>query len=184
MTKFVSDYSLLMTKKQESILNSALKLFATEGVDSTSTSNIAKHAGVSEGLIFRHFTNKEGLLQAILDNGREKSDEYFRSVMQVENPKERLLMALHLPFVIPSDEYDFWRLFYTLKWQRGPMEHEGMNLFRASLKDAFEELNYANPSAEAQLIEAIIDGVATEVLLKDIYPKPLLECILEKYKLK
>ncbi len=173
-----------MTEKQQNILNAALKLFATEGVTSTSTSKIAKSAGVSEGLIFRHFTNKEGLLQAILENGREKSDEYFNSVMKVKDPKERLLMALHLPFVIPSDEYDFWRLIYTLKWQRGPMEHEGMDLFRNSLRQAFEELNYANPTAEAQLIEAIIDGVTTEVLLKDIYPKPLLDCILEKYKLK
>ncbi|MDG1333412.1 MAG: helix-turn-helix domain containing protein [Crocinitomicaceae bacterium] len=173
-----------MTEKQQNILNSALRLFATEGVDSTSTSKIAKHAGVSEGLIFRHFTNKEGLLQAILENGREKSDAYFHSVMQVKDPKERLLMTLHLPFVIPSDEYDFWRLFYTLKWQRGPMEHEGMNLFRNSMKEAFEELGYTNPSAEAQLVEALIDGVATEVLLKEIYPKPLLDCILEKYKLK
>jgi AcrR family transcriptional regulator len=173
-----------MTEKQQNILNAALKLFATEGVTSTSTSKIAKSAGVSEGLIFRHFTNKEGLLQAILENGREKSDEYFNSVMKVKDPKERLLMALHLPFVIPSDEYDFWRLIYTLKWQRGPLEHEGMELFRTSLTEAFLELGYKNPQVEAQLIEAIIDGIATEVLLKDIHPKPLLDCILEKYKLK
>ena len=173
-----------MTEKQQKIFDTALELFAKDGVDATSTSKIAKAAGVSEGLIFRHFTNKEGLLQAILANGMERVDEYFQSVIRVNDPKERLLMALHLPFVIPSSEYDFWRLVYTLKWQRGSIENEGMENFRASLAEAFEKLNYANPSAEARLVEAIIDGIATEVLLKDIYPKPLLDCILEKYKLK
>jgi AcrR family transcriptional regulator len=173
-----------MTKKQQDIFNTALELFAKDGVDATSTSKIAKVAGVSEGLIFRHFTNKEGLLQAILANGQERINEYFQSVIIVQNPKERLLMALHLPFVIPSNEYDFWRLVYTLKWQRGPLAHEGMDLFRASLTEAFHLLEYKNPSAEARLVEAIIDGIATEVLLKDINPKPLLDCILDKYKLK
>ncbi len=61
-----------MTEKQEKILQSALELFAKEGFHATSTNKVAKHAGVSEGLIFRHFGNKEGLLQAILAEGRAR----------------------------------------------------------------------------------------------------------------
>ena len=57
----MSDYSLIiMTEKQEKIVQSALQLFAQEGYHATSTSKVAKHAGVSEGLIFRHFRNKDG----------------------------------------------------------------------------------------------------------------------------
>ena len=44
-----------MTNKQQKILSSALKLFAKQGFDATSTRSIAQDAGVSEGLIFRHF---------------------------------------------------------------------------------------------------------------------------------
>ena len=51
-----------MTEKQENILNTALELFAKDGYDATSTSKIAKCAGVSEGLIFRHYGSKDGLL--------------------------------------------------------------------------------------------------------------------------
>ena len=58
-----------MTDKQQQILHCALELFSTEGYKGTSTSKIANKAGVSEGLIFRHFKNKDGLLQAIIDNG-------------------------------------------------------------------------------------------------------------------
>ena len=58
-----------MTEKKEKILQAALELFAKEGFYATSTSKVAKTAGVSEGLIFRHFGNKEGLLHAVLDEG-------------------------------------------------------------------------------------------------------------------
>ncbi len=173
-----------MTEKQQNIFNTALELFAQNGVDATSTSKIAKVAGVSEGLIFRHFTNKEGLLQAILTEGMEKAKQYFQLIQEEIDPKTRIRKALELPFNIEPEEYNFWRLVYTLKWQRGAVQIEEMSEFRASLSEAFEQLNYTNPSAEAHLVESIIDGVATEVLLKKIHPKPLLACIFEKYKLK
>ncbi|PHR26666.1 MAG: hypothetical protein COA38_14360 [Fluviicola sp.] len=173
-----------MTKKQQNIFNTALELFATDGVDATSTSKIAKVAGVSEGLIFRHFTNKEGLLQAILTEGLNKAHEYFQLIQVEIDPKTRIRKALELPFNILPEEYNFWRLVYTLKWQRGSVQTEEMSDFRASLADAFDQLNYENPSAEARLVESIIDGIATEVLLKDVHPKPLLKCVLDKYKLK
>ena len=172
-----------MTEKQQNIFDTALNLFAEHGVDATSTSKIAIAAGVSEGLIFRHFKNKEGLLNAILSSGMAKADAYFHAIIGEIDPKTRIKKALELPFQIDSKDYAFWRLVYTLKWQRGSIESDGMELFRASLAEAFEQLDYENPSAEARLVEAIIDGIATEVLLKDIYPKPLLECILKKYKL-
>jgi len=39
-----------MTNKQEEILLTALELFARDGFRATSTSKVAKHAGVSEDL--------------------------------------------------------------------------------------------------------------------------------------
>lgn len=173
-----------MTEKQQKIFNTALELFATEGVDSTSTSKIAKSAGVSEGLIFRHFINKEGLLQAILSEGMNQAQTHFQSVIEEPDAQTRIKKAIEISFGISKEDYNFWRLVYTLKWQRGSIESEAMDAFRTSLERAFEELNYEDPPAEARLIESIIDGIATEVLLKDIDPKPLLNCILEKYKLK
>ena len=122
-----------MTKKQQNIFNTALELFATDGVDATSTSKIAKVAGVSEGLIFRHFTNKEGLLQAILTEGLNKAHEYFQLIQVEIDPKTRIRKALELPFNILPEEYNFWRLVYTLKWQRGSVQTEEMSDFRASM---------------------------------------------------
>ena len=52
-----------MTKKELRIINSAITLFAEKGFHATSTRLIAKNAEVSEGLIFKHFKNKDGLLE-------------------------------------------------------------------------------------------------------------------------
>jgi hypothetical protein len=72
---------------------------------------------------------------------------------------------------------------YALKWQRGEYESAPFEMFRASLVDAFEQLNYPQPELEAKLIEVLIDGVATEILLKNSDAEPLLEIILKKYSL-
>ncbi len=54
-------------EKKQSLINSAIKLFAKNGFDATSTASIGKHAGVTEPLIHYHFKNKDGLFSYILD---------------------------------------------------------------------------------------------------------------------
>lgn len=173
-----------MTDKQLNILMTAMKLFASKGFDGTSTSAIAKEAGVSEGLIFRHFKNKEGLLEAIIAFGMEKASVYFAEIILISDPKKRIIRAITLPFSINENDNPFWKLVYALKWQRGEYPSEPFELFKASLIDAFDQLGYENPELEAMLIEVLLDGVATQILLKNIDAAPLLETILKKYSLK
>ncbi|MYL34878.1 TetR family transcriptional regulator [Pontibacillus yanchengensis] len=54
-----------LTPKQRKILQAAVEMFAEKGYASTSTSEIAKHAGVAEGTIFRHYKTKKDLLYSI-----------------------------------------------------------------------------------------------------------------------
>jgi AcrR family transcriptional regulator len=51
------------------ILKSALKLFARQGFDGTTTRDLAEHAGVAEGTLFRHFTNKKAILIEVATQG-------------------------------------------------------------------------------------------------------------------
>src|SRR3954470_14138189 len=54
--------------RREQILKTAVTLFSQRGFKGTTTKEIAKAAGVSEAIIFRHFANKEELYGAILDS--------------------------------------------------------------------------------------------------------------------
>src|SRR5207237_1777957 len=50
------------------ILQTAVQLFSQRGFRGTTTKEIARAAGVSEAMVFRHFATKEELYSAILDH--------------------------------------------------------------------------------------------------------------------
>jgi AcrR family transcriptional regulator len=53
----------------EKILQAAQKLFARNGYDGTTTKELAEKAGIAEGTLFRHFTNKKAILVAVATKG-------------------------------------------------------------------------------------------------------------------
>ena len=55
-------------KRREQILQTAVNLFSQRGFKGTTTKEIAREAGVSEAMVFRHFATKHELYGAILDN--------------------------------------------------------------------------------------------------------------------
>lgn len=155
-----------MTEKKEKILETALSLFAQNGFSATSTSRVAREAGVSEGLIFRHFENKEALLDAILQNGREKLTVIFNSLQHLDDPKEILRKVITLPLDIDEDQRPFWKLLYALKWQADVYDESMSNPAKDLLIPVFKALNYPQPELEAELVMVMIDGIASHVLLK------------------
>lgn len=53
-----------LSERQRRVLESAVILFSEQGYDKTSTKDIAQHAQVAEGTVFKHFKNKQTLLYA------------------------------------------------------------------------------------------------------------------------
>ena len=64
-----------MNDRKVRIMQASMQLFVERGFHNTSTRIIAEQAGVSEGLIFRHFRSKDTLLDFLLQQG---ADEMFR----------------------------------------------------------------------------------------------------------
>ncbi|WP_304233218.1 TetR/AcrR family transcriptional regulator [Jiulongibacter sediminis] len=171
-----------MTEKQENILEAALRLFASEGYNATSTKKVAIEAGVSEGLIFRHFGNKEGLLQAILNLGKERFHKVYANIVLQSDPKEVIKKAILMLFEVPEEEYAFWKLQFKLKWELELVDHEKMAPLLLSLSNAFKELGYSNPEMEAKLLLHIHDGLATAILMgRNVDKEKMKDFLLEKY---
>jgi AcrR family transcriptional regulator len=81
-----------MTEKQIRIMAAAIEIFAQKGYAATTTSEIAKKAGVGEGTIFHHYKTKKDLLLAIPDYLGKSI--YSRGLMEdlvaiFENPHDR-----------------------------------------------------------------------------------------------
>ena len=55
-------------RRREQILQTAVDLFSQRGFKGTTTKEIARAAGISEAMVFRHFATKDELYIAILEN--------------------------------------------------------------------------------------------------------------------
>lgn len=172
-----------MTARKQSILDSALTLFSQHGYHGVSTVSIANHAQVSEGLIFKHFRNKRGLLDAFIDQGEEQISFQVDRLAEISTPSERIQEAMEIPFGLPENQFELWRLLYGLKFVE---DERSKNLFdpvRDVILDALKDLNYADAEAETYLIMSYIDGFMTTLLLHQdkIKSEELLDALRKKY---
>ncbi|SNX54249.1 TetR/AcrR family transcriptional regulator [Thermoanaerobacterium sp. RBIITD] len=90
---------------EEKIFESAVDLFCEKGFDRTTTSEIAKKAGVAEGTIFRYFKTKKDILSSIAS----KAMDILTNILVIKpinkiiksNKKEEEIM-----YEILRDRYD------------------------------------------------------------------------------
>lgn len=68
-----------MITKRQKILDAALLLFSQQGLEGTSTGQIAKTAGVAKATLFHHFENKSLLIDELF---RELKVELFSTLAQ------------------------------------------------------------------------------------------------------
>lgn len=172
-----------MTDKKENILTTALELFANEGYNAVSTSKIAKQAGVSEGLIFRHFEHKKGLLDAIVADAERRLNEVFAHIVFENDPKKVIRKTIELPFSIDESDYDYWKLQFKLKWEQEYYKPEKMKPLTDKLTWAFSELGFESPENEAKLLEQLLDTISIGILRDGIkQQKQFKSFLLAKYK--
>ena len=77
--------------RRSSILEAATAAFAARGYDGARTLEIAREAGVSEALLYRHFPSKQALHEAVLARVIEQQDHNF-SVLGLPEPSTRSLI--------------------------------------------------------------------------------------------
>lgn len=66
MTRISQPSRRSSTERQASLIQAAATLFAKKGFNGTTTKEIARAAGISEALVFKHFPTKRALYAAIL----------------------------------------------------------------------------------------------------------------------
>src|ERR1039458_5771535 len=59
-------------RRREQILKSAERLFAGTGLRSTTTSALAKAAGISEAILYRHFGAKQKLFEEVVESNTQQ----------------------------------------------------------------------------------------------------------------
>ncbi len=174
---------------KENILHTALRLFAEQGYDRTPTSQIAREAGVSEGLIFRHYGSKAGLLAAIIRAGVTQVDASMAAYERETDPRAAIVRHIEDAFRGVREQAAFWRLVHQMRHQPAVLETAGQQIgdfqrgVAARLGANFQALGAAHPELEALLLFALIDGIAIQyVQAPDQYPLDgVQDLLIQKY---
>jgi len=104
-------------EKTSLIMDTALLHFANEGYYATTINHIAKHAGISKGLMYNYFDSKEELLKAIIHKSVAEVMNYFdidRDGYLSEQEFEFFVRKIN---VMLKEKRTFWRLFFQLLMQ-------------------------------------------------------------------
>ncbi len=82
---------------RDRLLNAGKSLFAARGYDGTTTAAIAKAAGTSHSQLIKHFRDKRGLLQALLEAAwQQLGSAMSLAIERIGNPVERLRLVINM----------------------------------------------------------------------------------------
>src|SRR5437667_3465706 len=77
------------------IVKAALPLFARKGFAETTTKDLAKAAGISEPLLYKHFPSKEALYAEIQNFSCKEIDPVVRKLSEVEPSTSSLVHLVY-----------------------------------------------------------------------------------------
>jgi len=100
----------------------ALVLFANGGYFKTSIKNIARHAGISQGLIYNYFESKEELLMAIINRSMEEISQYLGPDKNSFLSEKEFETFIRKFFSLLKEKITFWRLLSQLLLQKDVRE--------------------------------------------------------------
>ena len=172
-----------MNRKQL-ILETSLELFAKNGVVGTTTKSIANEAGVSEGLLFRHYQSKEGLFKALKKLAADKVRILAQEIIDLTQPKDVLRLTILSLTKIPFKDYALWKLILGIKFQSELADESFADVIEDKVTKAFKGLRFAHAEMEAELLLNSLNGMLLAMLLNKQYKiEPLLNLMLKKYQL-
>lgn len=151
----------MIKTKKDIILEAALNLFAENGYTATPTSLIARRAGVSEGLIFKHYTSKENLLDIVVKTGYRRVMETSKGLVSEDDPKKLIANVLDMPLILVEEDRAFWRMQFKLANEEIAQKHHVRysHSIMKNLIEAFTKLGYQEPELEAEFLLLTVEGL-------------------------
>src|SRR5437016_4879534 len=84
------------SSSHDRILQAAKQLFSVNGFEGTSTMEIVRLAGTSESQLVKHFGSKEGLLEAVFNQGWSQIGAKLRELDALRPPQEKLALMINV----------------------------------------------------------------------------------------
>ncbi|MDW5328344.1 TetR/AcrR family transcriptional regulator [Plantactinospora sp. KLBMP9567] len=158
----------LRRSSQERILTAALEVFAEQGYENATISQITERAGVSRGLVSYYFATKQDLLRAILGRWLDGLLTMLDDLAPDGPPNDLLATVIDRALLGASTQLGTQRLVLCLMLQPGTRgvyaqverdRAEAMRAFEDRLRDIFAARGAADPAVEEALLRSLLEGV-------------------------
>ncbi|MFD0363129.1 TetR/AcrR family transcriptional regulator [Nocardia sp. GCM10030253] len=134
--------SFIEEARRRQIIASAVEVISEVGYGNASLARIAKHAGISKGVISYHFEGKDDLMTQLVIQLYVSAAEYMVPVITAaEGPRNRLLTYLdsNLAFIEANKNYV-----------------AAMTDVVVNLRDSEGKSKFANPDGEREVLEPLV----------------------------
>lgn len=99
-------------ERREQLLDCAATLFAQQGYARATTAQLARSAGVTEPIIYRHFKSKRDLFVALIERtGRRTLEQWGRDLKGSTDPADRLRRLIGDNPMVSPEGRDAYRVF-------------------------------------------------------------------------
>ena len=118
-----AQFEEMREEKKTLIMNTALEHFSDYGFHATTISHIARHAGISKGLMYNYYKSKEELLAAIINRSLDEIYSSFNPDNDSNLTPGEFENFIRKIFAIFREKRQFWKLINRVMLQRGVYEH-------------------------------------------------------------
>jgi len=115
-------FEMMREEKRNLIMNVALEHFSNQGFQATTITHIAKHAGISKGLMYNYFKSKEDLLSAIMNRSVSEIYDYFDPDQDNQLTPAEFELFIRKIFKVLHEKRQFWKLLFRIMMQPGVYE--------------------------------------------------------------
>jgi len=163
--------------RRQQILDAALRCFSRDGFHGTTTADIVRESGVSQGTLYLYFATKEDIVVALADD-RHQGEAFLSALAQSEpDPVQGLMLMIELyGKSLPDPQRLDQRRVGIQGWAealRNPRIHasvvEGLSPVREALARLIEKGQQtgqirpdAHPDALARILIAVFQGLVLQ----------------------
>jgi AcrR family transcriptional regulator len=143
------------------ILEGVRKIFARKGLEGATTRELAKEAGVSEALLYKHYPSKEALYQAMLTSCGSEFEGEMDRITALEASTSTLVLLVH------------FQLSNLIKLNKGPDMDILMRLYLRSLTEDGTFARVANKEKMGRYLDKAEQCIKASVAAGDIVDSPV-----------
>ena len=156
--------------KRRRIVDAAIDCFATTGYHAVSISDLAKHAGISKGLMYNYFSSKDELLKSIFSEVMAEMMLLFDPDRSAGLDRSAMLAYFDRFFTHLKSNLILWKMYMAIFSQPAVQQILSEEIRLASkqplsiVERYFKKQGYQKPALEVAFLSTLMSGVTYEFI--------------------